>query len=52
MWNDTAWHQGSLIDVDVLRNYNPGLVRSISEETAYLCAVSYDGDIANDNMML
>ena len=53
MWNrDTNWRQGSIIKVEVLRNYNPGLVRSLSEDITYLCAVSSDGDIINDNVML
>ena len=53
MWNrDTNWRQCSVIKVEVLRNYNPGMVRSISEDITYLCAVSSDGDIVNDNVML
>lgn len=52
MWNkDTNWRQCSIISVDTLRNYNPGLVNSVTEDTAYLCAVSHDGDIVNDNMV-
>lgn len=53
MWNkDTNWRQCSIISVDTVRNYNPSLVRSVAEGTTYLCAVSHDGDIINDNMVL
>jgi hypothetical protein len=53
MWNrDTNWRQGSVIKVEILRNYNPSLVRNLSEDITYLCAVSNDGDIINDNVML
>jgi hypothetical protein len=53
MWNrDTNWHQCSIISVEILRNYNPSLVRSLSEDITYLCVVSSNGDIINDNMML
>jgi hypothetical protein len=41
-----------MIRVEVLRNYNPSLVQSLSEDIMYLCAVSNDGDIVNDNVML
>ena len=53
MWNkDTNWRQGSVIKVDVLRNYSPSSVRSLLDDTTYLCVVSNDGDIINDNVML
>jgi hypothetical protein len=53
MWNkDTKWRQCSMISVDILKNYNPGLVKTLSEDITYLCVVSHDGDIVNDNMML
>ena len=53
MWTkDTNWRQGSVIYVEILRNYNPSLVRSLAEDITYLCAVSSDGDIVNDNVML
>ncbi|MDR1874987.1 MAG: hypothetical protein LBQ90_08270 [Synergistaceae bacterium] len=53
MWNkDTKWRQCSMINVDILKNYNPGLVKTLSEDITYLCVVSHDGDIVNDNMML
>ncbi|MCL2009506.1 MAG: hypothetical protein FWG71_03030 [Synergistaceae bacterium] len=53
MWNrDTNWRQGSVIKVETLRNYNPGLVRNLAEDVVYLCVVSNDGDIINDNVML
>ena len=53
MWNrDTNWRQGGIIKVEILRNYNPGLVRSLAEDVTHLCAVSSDGDIVNDNVML
>ena len=53
MWNnETQWRQGSVIKVEILRNYNPGLVRSLKEDITFLCAVSCDGDIINDNMVL
>jgi hypothetical protein len=41
-----------MISVDILRNYNPGLVRTLHEEITHLCVASYDGDIVNDNMVL
>ncbi|MDR3265396.1 MAG: hypothetical protein LBT15_05225 [Synergistaceae bacterium] len=41
-----------MISVDILRNYNPGLVKTLNEEMTYLCVVSHDGDIVNDNMVL
>ena len=53
MWSkDTNWRQCSIIDIEVLRNYNPGLVGGISEGTTHLCAISCDGDIVNDNLMM
>ena len=53
MWNrDIYWRQGSVIKVEILRNYSPGLVKSLSDDIAYLCVVSNDGDIVNDNVML
>jgi hypothetical protein len=41
-----------MINVDILRNYNPGLVKTLNEDITYLCVVSHDGDIMNDNMVL
>ena len=53
MWNrDTNWRQGSIIKVEVFRNHNPGLVRNLMDDISYLCVVSNDGDIVNDNVML
>ena len=53
MWNgNTSWRQSSTINVEVLRSFNPGLVRGLNEDVTHLCAISSDGDIANDNMML
>jgi hypothetical protein len=53
MWNkDVNWTQCGVVNVDMLRTYNPGLVRSLSEDITHLCVASSDGDILNDNMML
>lgn len=53
MWNrNTNWRQCSIIGVDTVKNYNPGLVRSLKDEITHLCAISHDRDIVNDNMVL
>ena len=53
MWNkNTLWRQFSMISVETLQNYNPSLVRSLNEDVTYLCVISHDRDIINDNIVL
>jgi len=53
MWNkNTNWRQGSIVKVEVFKNYSPGAVKSLLEDITYLCVVSSDGDIINDDTML